>query len=34
MAVKAAYENYTGPNRDAIENFHGNQLFISVGMST
>lgn len=26
MAVQAAYENYSGPNRDAIENFHGNQL--------
>ena len=26
MAVKAAYDNYTGPNRDAVENFHGNQL--------
>ena len=26
MAVKAAYENYTGPSRDAVENFHGNQL--------
>jgi phenol/toluene 2-monooxygenase (NADH) P4/A4 len=26
MAVKAAYENYAGPNRDALENFHGNQL--------
>ena len=26
MAVKAAYENYSGPMRDAVENFHGNQL--------
>jgi phenol hydroxylase P4 protein len=26
MAVKAAYEGYTGPNADAVGNFHGNQL--------
>lgn len=26
MAIRALYENYTGSNRDAIENFHGNQL--------
>ena len=26
MAVRALYENYTGPNRDAVENFHGNQV--------
>jgi phenol hydroxylase P4 protein len=26
MAVKALYENYSGPNADALENFHGNQV--------
>lgn len=26
MAVQAAYEGYTGPIPDAVENFHGNQL--------
>lgn len=26
MAVKAAFEGYTGPIPDAVENFHGNQL--------
>ncbi|MBB5547664.1 phenol hydroxylase subunit P4 [Paraburkholderia fungorum] len=26
MSVKAAFAEYTGPVRDAIENFHGNQL--------
>lgn len=26
MAVKAAFEGYSGPIRDKVENFHGNQL--------
>ena len=26
MAVQAAYPNYAGPIRDAVENFHGNQV--------
>jgi phenol hydroxylase P4 protein len=26
MAVKALHENYGGPIRDVVENFHGNQL--------
>lgn len=26
MGVIAAYKNYSGPVRDAVENFHGNQI--------
>ncbi len=26
MSVKAVFDDYTGPVRDAVENFHGNQL--------
>lgn len=26
MPVKAAFDDYSGPIRDAVENFHGNQV--------
>jgi phenol/toluene 2-monooxygenase (NADH) P4/A4 len=26
MSVQAIYENYSGPIRDKVENYHGNQL--------